>query len=87
MNVMMPLTPVMTKSTSLANNAGEPCNPICVTLHWYLAPLPGTEKAVYYLLFSWRDCCQKPEVKLQVKNIADLDLPNSSKNSLTSLTQ
>jgi hypothetical protein len=62
----------MRKSISLGNNAGEFCNPIGVTLHWYLAPLPGTEKAVYCLLFSWRDCCQKPEVKLNVKNISDL---------------
>ena len=72
---------------SLANDAGDPCRPIGVTLHWYLAPLPGTEKAVYCLLFSWRDCCQKPDVKLQVENITDLDLPTSSKHSLTSLTQ
>jgi hypothetical protein len=87
MYVMMPLTPVMTKSMSLANDAGEPCNPIGVTLHWYLAPLPGTEKAVYYLLFSWRDCCQKPKVKSNVEKISDLDLPTSCKQSLTSLTQ
>jgi hypothetical protein len=79
--------PVMTKSISFVNDAGEPCNPIGVTLHWYLAPLPGTKKAVYCLLFSWRDCCQKSEVKSNVENIADLDLPNSSKHSLTSLTQ
>jgi hypothetical protein len=87
MYVMMPFTPVMTKSMSLANNAGEPSKPIGVTLHCYLAPLPGTEKAVYCLLLSWRLCCQKPEVKSHVKNIADLALPTSSKHSLTSLTQ
>jgi hypothetical protein len=87
MYVIMPFTPVMTKSISLAIDAGEPCNPIGVTLHWYLAPLPGTEKAVYCLLFSWRDYCQKPEVKSHVENIADLDLPTLSKHSLTSLTQ
>jgi hypothetical protein len=87
MYVMMPLTPVMTKSISLANNAGEPCNCIGVTLHWYLAPLPSTEKVVYYLLFSCRDCCQKPKVKLHAEDMADLALPASSKHSLTSLTQ
>jgi hypothetical protein len=58
-----------------------------VTLHWYLAPLPGTEKAMYGLLFSRRLCCQKPDVRFHVKNIANLDLPTSSKHSLTSLTQ
>jgi hypothetical protein len=64
------------KSMSLANDAGKPCNPIGVTLHCYLAPLPGTDKAVYCLLFSWRDCCQKPEVKSNVENISNLDLTN-----------
>jgi hypothetical protein len=83
----MPLTPGVTKSISLANNAGEPCNSLGVALHWYLAPLFGMEKAVYCLLFSCRGCCQKPEVKLHVKNMADLALPTSSKHSLTSLTQ
>jgi hypothetical protein len=58
----------MTKSMSLANNAGKTLDPIGVTLHWYLAPLPGTEKAVYCLLFSSRDCCQKLKVKSNVKN-------------------
>jgi hypothetical protein len=77
----------MTKSMSLAKDAGKPCNPTGGTLHWYLAPLPGTEKAVFCLLFSWRDCCKKPEVKSKVKNISKLDFPTLSKHSLTSLTQ
>jgi hypothetical protein len=85
-HVVIPFTPVMTKSISLANNAGDPCKPIRVILHWYLAPLPDMEKAVYCLLFSYNDCCQKSEVKLQVLNMAELALQTSSKHSLTSLT-
>jgi hypothetical protein len=84
---MIPCITVMTNSISLANDAGGTCKPIGVTLHLYLAPLPGTERAVYCLLFSCKDGCQKPEVKLQLRNMDDLALPTSSKHSLTALTQ
>jgi hypothetical protein len=84
MYVMMHLTPVMTKSISLANDAGKPCNPIGVTLHWYLAPLPGGhgEGRVLSALLLER---QLPEARSQIER-RKYSQP-SSKHCMTSLTQ
>ena len=55
-----------------------PCNPIGVTVHWYLVPFTDTVNTVYGRLDFSRDCCQNPLVRLMVEKPCESvpDLPN-----------